>query len=78
MPKTDDRTFEQALSELEHCVRQLDAGELPLEDALQVFDDGVRLQRECQELLDASEQRIVDLSARMEPRGLSNPKAEDT
>ncbi len=57
------RTFEQALSELENHVRKLDSGELPLDDSLQVFESGVKLVRECQELLDGAEQRITELSA---------------
>ena len=57
------RTFEQALSELEDHVRRLDSGELPLDDSLEVFESGVKLVRECQELLDGAEQRITELTA---------------
>ena len=56
------RTFEQALTELEDHVRRLDSGELPLDDSLEVFESGVKLVRECQELLDGAEQRITELS----------------
>ena len=56
------RSFEDALTELESHVRKLDSGELPLEEALQVFESGIRLQQECAELLDATEQKIVELS----------------
>jgi exodeoxyribonuclease VII small subunit len=56
------RTFEQALNELEDHVRRLDSGELPLDDSLQVFESGVKLVRECQELLDGAEQRITELT----------------
>ena len=59
---SDERTFEQALAELEECVRKLDSGELPLEESIRVFEQGVRLQAECQELLDAAEQRVLALS----------------
>ena len=59
---SEDRTFEQALAELEECVQKLDSGELPLEESLRVFERGVRLQAECQELLDAAEQRVLALS----------------
>ena len=57
------RTFEQALSELEDHVRQLDSGQLPLDDSLKVFESGVKLIRECQELLDGAEQRITELTS---------------
>ena len=56
------RSFETALAELEDRVRQLDSGELPLEQALQVFEEGVALQKECQELLDAAEQQVIELT----------------
>lgn len=65
----DSRSFEQALAELEGCVRRLDSGELPLEDSLQMFESGISLVRECQELLDAAERRVVELTrAPDEPR----------
>jgi len=59
---SETRSFEQALDELESHVRRLDSGELPLEEALEVFESGIKLQQECAELLDATEQRIVELS----------------
>lgn len=55
------RSFEQAFGELEERVRALEKGELPLEQALTLYEQGVELQRECQELLDQAEQRIVEL-----------------
>ncbi|MFT4976277.1 MAG: exodeoxyribonuclease VII small subunit [Myxococcota bacterium] len=61
-PGGDSRSFEQALTELEGCVRHLDSGELPLENSLQMFESGIALVRECQELLDAAERRVVELT----------------
>ncbi len=55
-------TFDEALAALEDCVRKLDDGSLGLEDSLRVFERGVALQRTCQELLDATERRIEELS----------------
>lgn len=62
MSEETPRSFEQALGELEARVRRLDSGELPLEEALQVFEQGVKLQQECQDLLDAAEQQVVELT----------------
>jgi exodeoxyribonuclease VII small subunit len=56
------KTFDTALDELEATVRKLDSGELALEEALEVFERGVGLVRECQELLDEAERRIVELT----------------
>ncbi len=50
------------MSDLERCVQRLDAGDLPLEDALRTFEQGVALVQECHEKLDAAEQRIVELT----------------
>jgi exodeoxyribonuclease VII small subunit len=63
MSNDEKRTFEQALTELETHVRRLDGGELPLEESLSTFEAGVKLIRECSELLDDAEQRITELSA---------------
>ena len=62
MENDEKRTFEQALSELENHVRKLDGGELALEDSLATFESGVRLVRECSELLDDAEQRVTELT----------------
>jgi len=52
------QTFETALKELERIVRRLEEGDLPLEDSLKLFEDGVKLSRECQERLNQAERRI--------------------
>lgn len=50
--------FETQLAALERIVRELERGELPLEESLRLFEDGVRLARECQERLNKAERRI--------------------
>ncbi len=57
-----DRSFEQALAALEQRVKRLDSGELPLEQALSLFEEGVALVQECHDKLDTAEQRIVELT----------------
>lgn len=59
---TDTPGFESALADLEQRVRKLEAGDVPLEDALKLYEEGVALARTCHEQLDAAEQRIVALS----------------
>ena len=51
-------TFETSLKELEKIVRRLEEGDSSLEDSLKLFEDGVRLSRECQERLNQAERRI--------------------
>lgn len=65
----DGLTFEQAMAALDATVRRLDSGELPLDQALAAFEEGVRLQARCQELLDQAEQRIIELSPASEEQG---------
>lgn len=52
------QTFETSLKELEKIVGRLEEGDLSLEDSLKLFEDGVRLSRECQERLNQAERRI--------------------
>jgi exodeoxyribonuclease VII small subunit len=52
------RTFEASLEALEKIVQQLESGDLPLEKSLELFEQGIRLSRECQERLSQTERRI--------------------
>lgn len=52
------KSFESSLKELEQIVDQLEAGDLPLEQSLELFEQGVRLSRECQRRLDEAEQKV--------------------
>jgi exodeoxyribonuclease VII small subunit len=53
-----DIKFEDALQRLEQIVDQLEAGDLPLEDSLKVFEEGVTLARRCAKYLEEAEKRI--------------------
>ena len=50
--------FEEALKQLEAIVSRLEVGDLPLEEALSIFEEGIRLTKLCS-------QRLYDLQARM-------------
>ena len=52
------QTFETSLKELERIVSKLEDGDLSLEESLKLFEDGVKLSRECQERLNQAERRI--------------------
>jgi exodeoxyribonuclease VII small subunit len=54
--------FEEALAQLEQRVRKLEAGDVPLDDALTLFEEGVELARACHERLDEADQRVAALS----------------
>ena len=54
--------FENALSELEERVRRLEGGDLPLDEALTLYEQGVELARTCHEQLEEAEKRVAALA----------------
>ena len=58
--------FEQTLAQLEDLVARLESGDLPLDEALRAFEQGVRLTRECQSALSAAQQKVQLLLQRGE------------
>ncbi len=56
--KTEQFSFETALTDLEQLVLRMESGELSLEDSLQAFEQGVALTRQCQQALTKAEQRV--------------------
>ena len=55
-------TFEQSLEELETLVNKMEAGDLSLDESLGAFEDGVKLTRACQKMLDDAEQKVQILT----------------
>ncbi len=53
--------FEEALAKLEAVVNRLESGELPLEDSLRLFEEGVHLTKLCAHRLEEAERRIAIL-----------------
>lgn len=56
--KKSTPNLEKSLGQLEDVVQQLEDGDIPLEKALQQFEKGVKLSRDCQQALDSAEQRV--------------------
>ncbi|HPU74722.1 MAG TPA: exodeoxyribonuclease VII small subunit [Bacillota bacterium] len=54
----DELTFEKALARLEQIVAQLDAGDLPLDEAIELFSEGSELGKFCSAILDQAEGRL--------------------
>jgi exodeoxyribonuclease VII small subunit len=65
-------SFETALEQLEGTVARLEEGEMPLEEALELFESGVKLSRQCTTTLEEAERRIEVLVA---DRGLGEDEA---
>lgn len=52
------KSFEQAMAQLEKIVEALEAGDLPLDKAMQKFEEGMELTRFCTRKLDDTEKKI--------------------
>ncbi|MCA9492604.1 MAG: exodeoxyribonuclease VII small subunit [Alphaproteobacteria bacterium] len=73
--RVDQLDFEGALAELEQRVRRLEAGDLALEEALDLYEQGVDLARSCHEKLEAAEQRVSQLVRG--PKGIEDRPMQD-
>lgn len=54
--------FEASLTQLQHTVNELEAGNLPLEEALDKFQKAVSLSQHCQEVLKKAELKISEIT----------------
>lgn len=57
--------FEQALAALEQIVSQMESGDLPLEQSLMAYEQGVKLAQICQQRLDQVEQQVQVLQGQL-------------
>jgi exodeoxyribonuclease VII small subunit len=55
--------FEKALSRLEEIVRALEKGDLPLEDSIKLFEEGIRWSKTCMKMLEDAEKKVEVLIA---------------
>jgi exodeoxyribonuclease VII small subunit len=53
-----EKKFEAALTRLEEIVKELETGDLPLEQSLKLFEEGIKLSRLCNKRLDDAERRV--------------------
>ena len=54
--------FEKSLEQLESLVKEMEQGNLSLEESLKAFENGIKLTRECQQALKDAEQKVELLS----------------
>ena len=66
--KDEELNFSQALQQLETLLAQLESGEIELEEAMELFEQGSALAERCREMLADAEQRLEEL-APAEPEG---------
>ena len=69
---SDTPDFETALKRLEEIVKKLENGELSLDSALQLFEEGIKLSRFCHTRLEEAERRVEILlkSSSGQPRAV--------
>jgi exodeoxyribonuclease VII small subunit len=53
-----EKKFEAALARLEEIVKDLEQGDLPLEQSLKLFEEGIKLSRICNRRLEDAERRV--------------------
>ena len=60
--KEQSMTFEASLKRLDEIVSRMERGDVPLEEALSLFEEGTALVKSCTKLLDEAELKIVRLT----------------
>lgn len=50
--------FEQAMARLEAIVGELEKGDLPLDESLKIFEEGIRLSKSCLRVLEEAEKKV--------------------
>jgi exodeoxyribonuclease VII small subunit len=73
------KTFEQSMKQLEQIVAELESGELPLEQAIKKFEEGMELSRFCAQKLEETERKITLLMTNSAGHSVEKPfPAADT
>ncbi len=72
-PTTAPESFEAGLDRLEKIVKELENGNLPLERALELFEEGMKLSESCRRQLDSAESRIEMLVRKADGRVSAEP-----
>jgi len=70
MTRARTNDFEKAFQQLEKIVQRLESEELPLDESLQLFEEGIRLSRFCNQKLEDVEKKIelILADAKGQPR----------
>ena len=61
MQRNNKLTYEQSIARLDDIVRSMERGDVPLEQALKLFEEGAGLIASCNKMLDDAEQMVVKL-----------------
>lgn len=58
-----DMSFEDAMAALEGVVRELEAGDVPLEKSIALYERGAELKKHCEAQLKAAEEKVAQITA---------------
>ena len=53
-----EKTFEEQIGELEEIVKKLENGDVSLDESLALFEQGIKLTKGCQKILDTAEKKV--------------------
>lgn len=56
-----EKTFDEAMKELETIVQKLEQGDVPLEEALDQFQEGIKLSRYCKSIVEDAEKTVTKM-----------------
>ncbi|HEX6100760.1 MAG TPA: exodeoxyribonuclease VII small subunit [Thermoanaerobaculia bacterium] len=69
--------FEKAFQQLEKIVQRLEGEEMPLDESLQLFEEGIRLSRFCHQRLEEVEKKIELILADAKGQPVTEPFEDD-
>lgn len=61
--KNEERTLQEMLKTLEDSIRQLESEDISLEDSFLVYEQGMKLIKECNDKIDHVEKKVLELNA---------------
>ena len=76
-------TFEESLAKLEEIVEAIETGQVPLEESIAKYADGIKLIKQCRSILDRAEKKVEILvgkqggGRKLEPFGGAAPNSAD-
>lgn len=69
--------FEKSLTRLEEVVKRLESADLPLDEAMKLFEEGVKLSRNCQKQLEEAEGKVEILLRKADGKLAAEPFESD-
>lgn len=58
---SEERKFEDMIAELEKISQELEKGELPLDESMKKFEEGMKISKKCSDILESAEKKITIL-----------------